>query len=147
MTYRGFGGTVEVMGDGLVISRHGVLSFFAQGLKGQKSIPFSSITAVQFKPASIWTNGYIQFSIKGGIENRGGLMSAGGDENSVIFQEKSQAQFEELKALVERKIAESKTASSPASVADEIAKFAALRDQGILTSEEFDKKKRLLLGI
>ena len=116
-------------------------------MKGQKSIPFSSITAVQFKPASIWTNGYLQFSIKGGIENRGGLMAAGGDENSVLFQEKSQAQFEELKALVERKITESKTASSPASVADEIAKFAALRDQGILTQRRVRQKKRLLLGI
>jgi len=31
-------------------------------------------------------------------------------------------------------------------VADELVKLAALRDSGVLTSEEFDKRKRVLLG-
>jgi hypothetical protein len=33
------------------------------------------------------------------------------------------------------------------SVADEIKKFADLKDQGILTQEEFDAKKKELLGL
>lgn len=32
------------------------------------------------------------------------------------------------------------------SVADELTKLASLKEQGILTQEEFDKKKRELLG-
>ncbi len=37
-------------------------------------------------------------------------------------------------------------ASSSSSVADEIGKLAALRDQGVLTAEEFDAQKAALLG-
>jgi Short C-terminal domain len=37
-------------------------------------------------------------------------------------------------------------ASSSSSVADEIGKLAALRDQGLLTAEEFNAKKASLLG-
>lgn len=38
-------------------------------------------------------------------------------------------------------------AAAPASAADEIRKLAALRDEGILTEEEFTAKKKQLLGI
>jgi len=37
------------------------------------------------------------------------------------------------------------TATDPVDAADQIAKFAALRDQGILTEDEFQTKKRELL--
>ncbi len=37
-------------------------------------------------------------------------------------------------------------ASSGSSVADEIGKLAALRDQGVLTAEEFNAQKAALLG-
>mgnify|MGYP000059172111 FL=1 len=39
-----------------------------------------------------------------------------------------------------------KSASPQLSAADEILKFKSLLDQGILTQEEFDKKKKELLG-
>lgn len=38
-------------------------------------------------------------------------------------------------------------ATAPLSVADEIEKLASLKDRGILTQEEFDAKKRQLLGL
>lgn len=38
-------------------------------------------------------------------------------------------------------------AHAPQSMSDEIQKLAALRDQGILTDEEFTAKKRQMLGI
>jgi hypothetical protein len=37
-------------------------------------------------------------------------------------------------------------ASSSTSVADEIGKLAALRDQGVLTADEFNAQKAALLG-
>lgn len=39
------------------------------------------------------------------------------------------------------------TSTAPASVADELAKLAKLRDQGILTNEEFEAQKKKLLGL
>ncbi len=44
------------------------------GFKGDKRIPFSSVTAVQFKEPGSWIAGYIYFSIKGGFEWQGALL-------------------------------------------------------------------------
>ena len=48
-----------------------------------------------------------------------------------------------------KKTAKPKETSAPKSesVADEIKKFSDLKDQGILTQEEFDAKKKELLGL
>jgi hypothetical protein len=146
MHFDGHNGQIEVLDDRIVVSRKGVLGFLTQGLKGDKMIPFASITAVQFKTASAFFNGYIQFTVRGGNESRGGIASAGTDENSVMFRAGSQAEeFARLKAIVEAKIS-----SGPArhvSAADEVEKFAALRDRRIITEEEFQQKKRTLLGL
>jgi len=41
------------------------------GFVGEKRIPYTIITAVQFKEAGGWLAGFIQFSIRGGTEWRG----------------------------------------------------------------------------
>ena len=65
MHFDGLNGQIEVLEDRIVISRKGVFGFLTQGLKGDKTIPFASITAVQFKTASAFFNGYIQFTVYG----------------------------------------------------------------------------------
>lgn len=40
-----------------------------------------------------------------------------------------------------------RTAPPPAGTADEIGKFKALLDCGVITQEEFDQKKKQLLGL
>jgi hypothetical protein len=142
----GHNGQVEVFDDHLVLSHRGVLGFLTNGIKGDKTIPYSSITAVQFRDAGLWTNGYIQFSVKGGMENTGGLFAATADENTVMFRTGEQAErFARLKQLVESRMRTA--AEPPRSHADELEKFAALRDRGIITNDEFEKKKRELLGL
>jgi hypothetical protein len=148
MYFKGHNGQVEVFEDRIVISRKGALGFLSQGIKGDKAIPFSSITAVQFKDAGAFANGYVQFTVKGGIESRGGIFAAGSDENSVMFRQGEQAkEFAKLRTFVEAKVMGSGANHRPVSAADELEKFAALRDRGILTEEEFQMKKRALLGL
>lgn len=148
MHFKGHNGQIDLFEDRVVISRKGALGFLTQGLKGDKAIPFSSITAIQFRDAGAFANGYIQFTVKGGIESRGGIFAAGADENTVMFRQGKQAEeFSRLRALVETKIMSSKADNGPVSAADELAKFAALRDRGIITVEEFQQKKRMLLGL
>jgi len=73
----------------------------SQGLKGDKEIPISRITAMKFKRADALTQqGYLQFSIQGGIESKGGVFAAVRDENTVIFHEFEQPEFEEVKRYV-----------------------------------------------
>jgi len=147
--FEGYGASVAVDSDGLTIRRKGLMSFSLHGLKGEKRIPFASIAAIQFKPANMLTSGYIQFSIVGGNESRGGLMAATKDENSVLFKGKKQnAAFERLRIAVEEGIKRSRTPNAPAattSTADELAKLGDLLDRGLLTREEFDHQKASLL--
>ncbi|WP_454796897.1 DUF4429 domain-containing protein [Novosphingobium lindaniclasticum] len=148
--YEGYGASVQVEDDGIVIRRKGLASFTLHGLKGEKRIPFASISAVQFKPANLLTSGYIQFSIAGGVESKGGLLAATKDENSVLFKGGRQNRvFEQLRDNVEAGIRLARQpAFAPTAItkAEELEKLAGLLDRGLLTREEFDQQKSALLG-
>lgn len=93
-----------ILGKGFVeINRKGVLGFLTQGLKGSKKIAIKQITSIQFKPAG-WTAGYIQFTVIGGQEHKGGVLTVGGDENSILFNKSQQSSFEKIKKAVEKQI-------------------------------------------
>jgi hypothetical protein len=150
----GVSGDLEVFEDKLTIAPRGVLGFMTKGLKGTKTIPFRSITAVQHRQAGVILSGYLQFTLPGGNESRGGVFSAASDENTFMYAgvDKNKV-IEEVKAYIERRSGElrnedreSPVALSGGSTADELAKLARLRDQGVLTEEEFAKAKQRLLG-
>jgi hypothetical protein len=141
---------LEVFEDRLTITPKGALGFLNHGLKGTKTIPFRSITAIQFKEVGGVTSGYIQFSLLGGIESRGGLFSAASDENTFMFsQEHDNANMAKIQAYIESRMGSSpavQAVPSPVGVADELAKLAGLRDQDILSDEEFRAAKAKLMG-
>ncbi|MFC9539230.1 DUF4429 domain-containing protein [Lysinibacillus sp. NPDC056959] len=118
------------------------------GSKGEKSIPIKSITAIQFKEPGL-TTGYIQFAYSGSSETKGGTMAAVKDENSITFIKKELKQAREMVDLIElkRHANSSPAQTSALSASDEIIKMKELLDAGILTQEEFDTKKKQLLGI
>ncbi|MBF7010584.1 SHOCT domain-containing protein [Novosphingobium resinovorum] len=148
--YEGYGANVEVTDDGIVIRRKGLVSFSLHGLKGDKRIPFGSIAAVQFKPANMLTSGYIQFSIVGGVESRGGIIAATKDENTVLFKGGKQNKiFEQLREVVEAGVKRSRApvvASASITPTEQLEKLAGLLDRGLLTREEFNQQKAALLG-
>ncbi|MFN5952824.1 MAG: DUF4429 domain-containing protein [Dolichospermum sp.] len=96
----GSNGQIRLTRNRIIISRKGTTAFMTQGLKGDKEIPISRITAIQFKRADALTKGYLQFSIQGGIESRGGVFEAVTDENTVMFTELEQSEFEEVKRYI-----------------------------------------------
>lgn len=146
--YTGHGATVVLHDRAISIFRHGGASFVLQGLKGEKRIPFRSISAVQFKTAGRHMSGYIQFSIVGSIESRAGILDATLDENTVMFTPEQNDRFEMLRDLIEARSHQAHATASHIvpSMADEIGKFAELRDKGILTDAEFANQKQRLLG-
>ncbi len=144
----GHNGQLEMTDTYIRIKRKGGLSFLTQGLKGDKEILISQITSIQFKPASIWTNGYIQFAFVGGSEAKGGILEAGGDENTVMFRLNQQPQFETFKQELQERMNNLRAGSSKShSNLDELEKLASLRDRKIISDEEFEAKKRQLLGL
>lgn len=151
---QGRGGQVAFDGQFVTISRKGMLGRMTSG-KGDKRIPVTSITAVQWKPAGAMVNGYIQFTIPGGneVRSRAGRQTSDAmhDENSVVFTKQQQAGFEALRAAVETAIV---TANAPAQAvaapaadtASQLSRLAELHRTGALTDDEFAQAKSQLFS-
>jgi hypothetical protein len=144
------GSFLALDGTTVIIRHTGFINQMAKGgMQGEKRIPIKSILSVQFKQASDITAGYIQFETAGGSQAaaRGGVFEGAGDENTVLFSKAETPQFEAFRNRVDELINASPVASGGTSQADELAKFAKLRDEGILTEEEFAQKKKQILGL
>lgn len=118
----------------------------------EKTFPIRNISSVEVKKPGIMA-GYIQLSIAGGavrdssFKITGGAFDAASDENSVLFTgDKAFKIALEIKQHIES-FKDGPTATQAVSAADEILKLKALLDQGILTADEFNAKKKQLLGI
>lgn len=143
---------LEVFDDKVTITPKGILGFMNKGLKGTKTIPFRSISAIQFKEAGLMFSGYLQFTISGGNESKGGLLAATKDENTFIFAKKENNAFAtEIKEYIESMSKEVRSQGamqsiSAPSLSDELGKLAELRDSGILSEQEFQTAKNRLLA-
>jgi hypothetical protein len=89
-------------------------------------------------------NGSIRFSFAGGKPPSGDLRDLTTDENALLFTRQQQPAVEAIKAEIERRLGQ--TRGGGGSVADELEKLASLRDRGVLTEQEFQARKRQLLG-
>ena len=150
------GTKLEVYDDHLVITFMQTGSLMANiargGALGGKKIDFEILTSVQFREPSGLTVGFIQFAYPGSMESRGGVVAAINDENSVPVAPKDVALAREIVAFIDKRRKEIKAGANhpivqQASVADELKKFKELLDMGVINQEEFDAKKKQLLGL
>lgn len=144
----GAGGRMTFNGREVTITRKGVSAFLIHGTAGEKSIAISSINAVQLRGVGGGLRGYLQLTVTGGVEKRGGAFNAAKDENSVLFDKADQPAFERLAEAIKAAIHDVRrpTVVNAVSEADELAKLAELRDKGVLSDEEFAAKKAKILG-
>lgn len=149
---KGANGQLYVYENKVEITRKGVWARANQGLKGTKTIPISSIKSIQVKKSG-FVQGYIQFGISGSVENQGGYQAANYDENTITFLDTSSNQIAlNIKAYIEDKIVNKANSQSTViqpsySGADELKKYKELLDDGIITQDEFDAKKKQLLRL
>lgn len=149
MEAKGHTGVIEFDGQFVTIKRKGLTGAMMQGGKGEKRIPLGSISAVQWREPGMLTNGFIAFTIPGGMDAGGGTYNAVRDENAVVVTKKQAGPMLALRDAVNAAIAgrQSGGGSAPApDLADQLQKLAALRDQGILSPEEFEAKKADILS-
>ncbi len=93
--------------------------------------------------------GFMQLSYAGSLESKGGVLGAVNDENSILIDYNTLEMAKSVYSFIERRRNEIQNKGnniSSFSVADELKKFKELLDMGIITQEEFDKKKKDLLG-
>jgi hypothetical protein len=141
---------LELDGDRVIIRRRGLANALAVGLNGERTIYISTLTSVQMKSAGAFSPGYILFTYAGSKPFMGGIIEATQDPDAFIFDPSSNGQVAAFKANVENIMRESRqpiqSPASPVTLADELRKLAELRQQGVLSQEEFDVAKKKLLG-
>lgn len=64
-----------------------------------------------------------------------------------MFNAKQQNDFLILKERIDQILASSRTGTKASSNLDELEKLAGLKEKGIITEEEFNQKKKQLLGL
>jgi hypothetical protein len=78
----------EVFEDRVCITRKSVFGFLNKGLKGTKTIPIASVTAIQCRKAGL-VSGFLQFTQPGGNESRAGVFAAAKEESTFMFAKTS----------------------------------------------------------
>ena len=165
---KGPNGEITVDADWVTISRKNFRSKMSHGFDGDKRIPMSSITAVQFKSVGKYgsvlgrlnkspesaigpATGFIQFAVLGSQESKRGLLAAQYDENSIMFNNVGEPDFVKIRDFVESRIIELRSpnptmVTQEIDIADQLLKLSKLIEQGILTQDEFESQKAKLLG-
>jgi hypothetical protein len=121
----------------LVITESGVFGEVIKGLKRIKmSLPFNSIAQVNI------VRGIFKADIE--VVNRGGT-------DNLVIKAITKPEAEKAKTIIENRIkAVIATVTTPdppqRSIADELRRLADLKEQGILTDDEFQTQKKKLLG-
>ena len=148
MILKGCNGIIRIKKDKVIISRENAKSFFDGGGHnlGEKVIPIKNIVGVDIGKPLLTTEdlSYIRFVIAGSVTVRIYL-----DPNTVIINDIQQYQMAiKIKDYIEKLINNNDNIVNQVSLgADEILKYKKLLDEGILTQEEFDAKKKQLLGL
>ena len=153
-----FGQAIDVYENKCVITRKVSLGSLVTGgfTNGEKTIYYVDCVGVQFKRYGTGlTNGYLQLETSTSF-SKGKASNFVNENTFIITSEEQNEQCKEIADYIKEKIEEVKqqksmsqttTVVQQTSVADEIKKFKELLDMGVITQEEFDAKKKQLLGL
>ena len=121
-----------------------------RALNGSKEFYYTDITSVQYKKASSLINGFIQFEYAG---SHSGQQNFGNENSFIIVKGKTDIeQCEKAYQYIKERVSFYKQQKNNPTIttispAEELKKFKELLDCGIITQEEFDTKKKELLGL
>ncbi len=148
------GRNLYVFDDKCVINTTAGIGSFLTGnaTDGEKTIYYTDVIGVQYKPSGI-NIGFLQLETASSQMNN--RSSNYFNENSFTFDTTtvSNERMAEVAEYVKKRVDEFKRSSGKpviqqtASSADELKKFKELLDSGVITQEEFDAKKKQLLGL
>lgn len=161
---KGSNGVLKVYDDRAVISRNTINGIIYQGIKGEKVFFYSNLSSVEYKKPSILTTGYIKFITAGTIERKQdvGLFGISSSKSlkdpntlTIPYTQKVLEKSNEIYEYILKHINDSRNVTiiqnnnpqNENSNLDEILKFKKLLDEGVITQEEFNKKKKELLDL
>ena len=144
---------ITVYPDKCVLKVEATIGSFITGniTDGEKTIYYMDCVGVQYK-RSAFTIGYLQLETPGMTMNNGA--SNFFNENSFTFDTTvvSNEYMDQVAAYVKKQVEACKRNRNAPTVAalspaDEIKKYKELLDSGVISQEEFDAKKKQLLGL
>ena len=150
------GKTLKVYDDKCVIStKAGVkAALFGSLLNGDKEFYYTDITSLQFKNLGI-TTGYIQFEYAGShsgnnfvSENSFTFSATLGTSKYSKLKDEMPGIYEDVQNRIQKaRAAKNAPVQQIISPAEELKKFKELLDMGAISPEEFDQKKKQILGL
>lgn len=145
----GWESTLTILDDCVELEHKSMAAVIAGIPRGKKTLFYDDFTSVEFKPTGFMSYGYIQFNVPGHKQRKD---NPAFDEYSFAVEKKYESQARELyeKILENKRNSKSSggtTVINQVSTADEILKLKQLLDAGVLTQDEFDAKKKQLLGL
>jgi hypothetical protein len=164
ITIDGVQATLLVFEDHLVITSKGFTKTLfgkSSGLEvigsvfksGEKTIPFNNIQSINYKKSG-FTNGHLIFNTGSGISM--GTLGSGLSGDSFVFGKNSDELAIKAQSYIHEQIEKIKNGAQQTthniesiqnSQADEIRKFKQLLDDGIISQDEFDAKKKSILNL
>lgn len=156
MEIKGINGIAKAYEDHVTISRKTLGGFSFQGVKGDRDIYYRDMVSVEYKKPTKLTNGYIQFIVNPELatNQKVGLLAttqeASEDPNAVTlraFTKKSTEETEVFYNYVMERLAASKQQTSSSASTDDLRNLKSLLDDGIITQEDYDAKKKEILGL
>jgi hypothetical protein len=149
----GYSGSIELYQNKIkIVHLNGIKNVMFRGNFPPQDVFIRNISGMLLKPAGLQM-GFLHFSFGGSREVVGNQMVALKDKNSIVFNKKQEPEFVKLKVKLEELMeAAHETPAVPVMISqlspsDEILKFAELKNKGIITEEEFQAKKKQLLGL
>ena len=144
--------TLSVYEDCVSLTPKGFLGFAAKGMAGERKIFYKDISSVQFRPSTKLLSGFIEFYFAGHNTQKqgGGLFAGTNNDNRFTFHNKFLPDMVKINEYIQSKINNPSPAASAqqeTSAADELRKYKQLLDDGIITQEDYNTKKKQLLGL
>jgi len=116
-----------------------------------KELQLKSISGIELQEPGVIMAGYIQFMFSGGKESNAiKRTDVAKHENTVMIGKKEFHKAQEIRDAVNAYMKQSKSApvaAAPLSDADELKKWADLRDSGVISAEDFEAKKKQIIGL
>lgn len=146
---RWHGNEMELVGDQVIIRKYNFAGALVYGMIGDRSISIASITAIQVRHAVFLNPGRIIFSYPGNKPFVGGVSQTWEDPDIFLFGVELNQQVEDFKNAVESIMRNMRQPAPPlnsTTLPDEIRKLAEMKQQGLLSEEEFESAKKKLLA-
>ena len=146
----GLNAGVMLFKDVVRLQRLGLRNLLSGASRIEKDILISQIISIRFKKAGLLSNGYIELVLMHYHEKTDKEPEDETEDVIVSFRPGQQKAFEAFREMLEAKMTSGAVVRAPTVAAtdlDQLEKLASLLDKGIITDEEFSRKKKQLLGL